>query len=94
MNSEKLIHDAHDVLEGRSRRNRFSRVMVFMGPAVIASVAYMDPGNFATNIQGGAQVGYMLLWVVVTSNLMAILIQTLSCQTGIGLRKESGRSLS
>jgi len=90
MNSEKLIHDAHDVLEGRSRRNRFSRVMVFMGPAVIASVAYMDPGNFATNIQGGAQVGYMLLWVVVTSNLMAISIQTLSAKLGLG----SGKNLA
>ena len=90
MNSEKLIHDAHDVLEGRSRRNRFSRVMVFMGPAVIASVAYMDPGNFATNIQGGAQFGYMLLWVVVTSNLMAILIQTLSAKLGLA----SGKNLA
>ncbi|EKD33615.1 MAG: hypothetical protein ACD_75C02642G0003 [uncultured bacterium] len=90
MNSEKLIHDAHDVLEGRSRRNRFSRVLVFMGPAVIASVAYMDPGNFATNIQGGAQFGYMLLWVVVTSNLMAILIQTLSAKLGLA----SGKNLA
>ncbi|KJR98293.1 MAG: manganese transport protein MntH [Desulfobulbaceae bacterium BRH_c16a] len=90
MNSEKLIHDAHDVLEGRSQRNRFSRVLVFMGPAVIASVAYMDPGNFATNIQGGAQFGYMLLWVVVTSNLMAILIQTLSAKLGLA----SGRNLA
>lgn len=54
-----------------------------MGPAFIASVAYMDPGNFATNIQGGAQYGYMLLWVVLASNLMAMLIQTLSAKLGL-----------
>jgi manganese transport protein len=54
-----------------------------MGPAFIASVAYIDPGNFATNIQAGAQFGYSLLWVVVFSNLMAMLIQTLSAKLGI-----------
>ena len=54
-----------------------------MGPAFIASVAYVDPGNFATNIQGGAKFGYMLLWVVVMSNLMAMLVQSLSAKLGI-----------
>jgi manganese transport protein len=54
-----------------------------MGPAFIASVAYIDPGNFATNIQGGAQFGYTLLWVIVASNLMAMLLQTLSAKLGI-----------
>jgi manganese transport protein len=49
-----------------------------LGPAFIASVAYVDPGNFATNIQGGAQFGYSLLWVIVASNLMAMLIQMLA----------------
>ena len=53
----------------------------------IASVAYVDPGNFATNIQGGAQFGYMLLWVIVASNLMAMLIQTLSAKLGIATGK-------
>ncbi len=57
--------------------------MPFLGPAFIASVAYVDPGNFATNIQGGAQFGYMLIWVIVASNLMAMLIQTLSAKLGI-----------
>lgn len=55
----------------------------FMGPAFIASVAYIDPGNFATNIQGGAQFGYTLLWVIAASNLMAMLIQILSAKLGI-----------
>lgn len=90
MNSDKTTQEAHDVLEGRSRKNRFARLLVFMGPAFIASVAYMDPGNFATNVQGGAQFGYMLLWVVVTSNLMAILIQTLSAKLGLA----SGKNLA
>jgi len=54
-----------------------------MGPAFIASIAYMDPGNFATNIQGGAQFGYLLVWVIVASNLMAMLIQSLSAKLGI-----------
>ena len=58
-------------------------MLPFLGPAFIASVAYIDPGNFATNIQSGAQFGYLLLWVVVASNLMAMLIQTLSAKLGI-----------
>ena len=57
--------------------------MPFLGPAFIASVAYVDPGNFATNIEGGAKFGYMLLWVIVASNLMAMLIQLLSAKLGI-----------
>src|SRR5438445_12879766 len=62
---------------------RVKRVMPFLGPAFVASVAYMDPGNFATNIQAGADYGYMLLWVLLLSNLMALLIQSLSAKLGI-----------
>ena len=58
----------------RSPFTRVRRVLPFLGPAFVASVAYMDPGNFATNIQAGADYGYMLLWVLLLSNLMAILI--------------------
>ena len=87
MNSDQTTQAAHDVLEGRSQKGRLARLLVFMGPAFIASVAYMDPGNFATNVQGGAQFGYMLLWVVVASNLMAILIQTLSAKLGLATGK-------
>ena len=53
-------------------RRGLRAVMPFLGPAFIASVAYIDPGNFATNMAGGAQFGYMLLWVVLAANLMAI----------------------
>ncbi len=78
---------ADEVLEGSSGRGFLSRLLPFLGPAFIASIAYMDPGNFATNIQGGAQYGYLLLWVVVTSNLMAMLVQSLSAKLGIATGK-------
>lgn len=71
------------ILEGQSKKNVLGRVLPFLGPAFIASVAYMDPGNFATNIQGGAKYGYLLVWVIVASNLMAMLIQALSAKLGI-----------
>jgi manganese transport protein len=67
-----------------------ARLLPFLGPAFIASVAYMDPGNFATNIQGGAKFGYLLLWVILASNLIAMLIQSLSAKLGIA----SGQNLA
>ncbi len=84
---ETTIQAATDVLTGASRKGPLARLIPFMGPAFIASVAYMDPGNFATNIQGGAQYGYLLLWVILGSNLIAILIQTLSAKLGIATRQ-------
>src|SRR5512133_1435427 len=79
----QTVSEATKVLSGESKRIGLARLLPFMGPAFIASVAYMDPGNFATNIQGGAKFGYTLLWVIVGSNLMAMLIQTLSAKLGI-----------
>ena len=70
-----------DVLAGRRRGPRSA--LLFAGPAVIASIAYMDPGNFATNIQAGSQFGYALLWVVVLANAFAMLFQALSAKLGI-----------
>jgi len=64
-------------------------VAPFLGPAFIASVAYVDPGNFATNVAAGAQFGYTLGWVVLVANLMAMLVQTMSAKLGIA----TGRSL-
>ena len=66
------------VLRGRSR----FRILPFLGPAFIACVAYIDPGNFATNIAGGSKFGYTLVWVIVAANLMAMLIQALSAKLG------------
>src|SRR3989441_12246341 len=65
------------------------RLLPFLGPAFVACVAYIDPGNFATNIAGGSKFGYTLVWVIVVSNLMAMLIQTLSAKLGIA----TGRNL-
>jgi manganese transport protein len=79
----RTVDNARAVLDGTQKKGLPARLMPFLGPAFIASVAYVDPGNFATNIQGGAQFGYMLLWVIVISNLMAMLIQTLSAKLGI-----------
>jgi manganese transport protein len=80
---QKTVQDALDILGNPGKRKRLARLMPFLGPAFIASVAYVDPGNFATNIQGGARFGYLLIWVIVVSNLMAMLIQTLSAKLGI-----------
>ncbi|MBO0710590.1 MAG: Nramp family divalent metal transporter [Acetobacteraceae bacterium] len=86
--TDRSIFAGREVLAGRRRGLR--AFLPFAGPALIASVAYMDPGNFATNIQGGARFGYMLLWVVVAANLTAMLFQALSARLGI----VAGRSLA
>ena len=79
----ETVRSATEVLTGESKKSGFARLLPFLGPAFIACVAYMDPGNFATNIQGGAKFGYQLLWVILASNLMAMLIQSLSAKLGI-----------
>nr|WP_217489056.1 Nramp family divalent metal transporter [Bacillus amyloliquefaciens] len=74
-----------DALDGKSKG--FKRLLPFLGPAFIAAIAYIDPGNFATNISAGSKYGYMLLWVILFSNLMAFLIQVLSAKLGIATGK-------
>jgi manganese transport protein len=71
-----------------SHQNLWRRLLAFAGPAYLVSVGYMDPGNWATDLEGGARFGYKLLWVVVASNLMAILLQTLSARLGIVTRRD------
>lgn len=86
---EAAVADAaRHSLEGRRRGLR--GLWPFLGPAFIAAVAYIDPGNFATNISGGAQFGYLLLWVVLAANLIAMLVQTQSAKLGIA----TGRNLA
>src|SRR5260370_15858540 len=82
------MNAASEALGGR--RGGLRSLLPFAGPAVIASVAYMDPGNFATNIQAGAKYNYNLLWVVVVANVIAMLFQALSAKLGI----VSGRNLA
>jgi manganese transport protein len=86
--TERTVATAHQVLAGR--RGGFRAALVFAGPAIIASIAYMDPGNFATNIQAGARYGYGLLWVVLLANVIAMLFQGLSAKLGI----VTGRNLA
>lgn len=79
--SERTLVVARKALAGR--RRGLGSYLAFVGPAVIASIAYMDPGNFATNIQAGAKYGYGLLWVVLLANMIAMLYQALSAKLGI-----------
>ena len=75
-----------DALEGSisvKKRGWFRRLFAFIGPAYLVSVGYMDPGNWATDIEGGSRFGYTLIWVLLMSNLMAVLLQTLSARMGI-----------
>jgi hypothetical protein len=76
-------------LEHARRRGRVRTALPLLGPAFVAAVAYVDPGNFATNIGGGARYGFLLVWVIVAANLMAMLVQYLSAKIGIA----SGRTL-
>jgi manganese transport protein len=76
-------------LQQLRQRGRVRGVLALLGPAFVAAVAYIDPGNFATNISGGAKYGYLLVWVIVCANLMAMLVQYLSAKTGIA----TGRNL-
>jgi manganese transport protein len=86
--SERAVATAQQVLAGQ--RHGVRAYAVFAGPAVMASIAYVDPGNFATNIQAGAKFGYGLLWVVLLANLIAMLFQALSAKLGI----VTGRNLA
>ncbi|RQW13875.1 divalent metal cation transporter [Paenibacillus rhizophilus] len=78
---ERHLLAAHSALQGKGKG--LKRILPFLGPAFIAAVAYLDPGNFATNITAGSKYGYLLLWVIAASNLMAVLIQSLSAKLGI-----------
>jgi manganese transport protein len=83
---EAAVADAaHRSLEGHTRG--IARLWPFLGPAFIAAVAYIDPGNFATNVSGGAKFGYMLLWVVLAANLVAMVVQAQSAKLGIATGK-------
>src|ERR1700731_3914989 len=86
--TDRAMLAGREALAGRRRGLR--SWLPFAGPAVMASVAYMDPGNFATNIQAGAKYNYNLLWVVVVANIIAILFQALSAKLGI----VTGRNLA
>src|SRR6267154_1039709 len=83
----RSLADVHSSVH-TSQVSFWRRLIAFAGPAYLVSVGYMDPGNWATDLEGGARFGYELLWVLVLSNLMAILLQTLSARLGIVTQRD------
>src|SRR5690606_19250386 len=77
------LQEVHHSISIEKTRSGWRRVLAFFGPAYLISVGYMDPGNWATDIAGGSQFGYSLIWVLVMSNIMALLLQSLSARLGI-----------
>src|ERR671912_2461243 len=73
------VNSSVDTTQGKG----WKKLLAFMGPAYLVSVGYMDPGNWATDIAGGSQFGYRLIWVLLMSNLMALLLQSLSARLGV-----------
>ncbi len=82
-----MLNEVDSALTHKSMSQKIKTLLPFLGPAFVASVAYIDPGNYATNIAAGSQFGYLLLWVILVANLMAGLIQTLSAKIGIATGK-------
>ncbi|RWW99975.1 Nramp family divalent metal transporter [Flavobacterium cerinum] len=84
-NSLEEVHESVTIIQNTSV---WKKVLAFFGPAYMISVGYMDPGNWATDIAGGSQFGYQLLWVLLMSNIMALLLQSLSARLGIVSRRD------
>ncbi len=86
--TQNSLSNVHETIDATKPRKGWKRILAFMGPAYLVSVGYMDPGNWATDLQGGAKFGYTLIWVLLMSNLMALLLQGLSARLGIVRRKD------
>lgn len=83
MNQEKSLSEVNQTVNVPSRGNVWRKMFAFLGPAYMVSVGYMDPGNWATDIAGGSRFGYQLIWVLLMSNLMALLLQSLAARLGV-----------
>jgi manganese transport protein len=81
--SEKSLSEVHESVDVNKTKGRFRKLLAFIGPAYLVSVGYMDPGNWATDIAGGSRFGYSLIWILLLSNLMALLLQSLAARLGI-----------
>ncbi len=79
----KSLEEVHSSVDTLKKKGFFRKLLAFMGPAYLISVGYMDPGNWATDLAGGSQFGYTLIWVLLMSNIMALLLQSLSVRLGI-----------
>ena len=85
---ENSLSEVHETVDTTKPRKGIRRFLAYAGPAYLVSVGYMDPGNWATDLQGGAKFGYQLIWVLLMSNLMALLLQSLSARLGIVRRRD------
>ncbi|WP_162126686.1 Nramp family divalent metal transporter [Flavobacterium phycosphaerae] len=83
MNKSKSLEEVNESVATQGNAKGFRKILAFLGPAYLISVGYMDPGNWATDIAGGSQFGYALIWVLLMSNIMALLLQSLSARLGI-----------
>src|SRR6187549_2214602 len=81
--SDNSLSEVHESVDTTKKIMGWRRIFSFFGPAYLVSVGYMDPGNWATDLAGGAKFGYTLIWVLLMSNLMALLLQSLSARLGI-----------
>ncbi len=86
--TENSLSEVHESVDTTVQRKGIKRFLAYAGPAYLVSVGYMDPGNWATDLQGGAKFGYQLIWVLLMSNLMALLLQSLSARLGIVRRRD------
>jgi len=86
--SDTSLSEVHETVDTTAPRKGWRRILAYLGPAYLVSVGYMDPGNWATDLQGGAKFGYQLIWVLLMSNLMALLLQSLSARLGIVRRRD------
>lgn len=84
----KSLEEVNESVMTDQKRSGFRRILAFLGPAYMISVGYMDPGNWATDIAGGSQFGYTLIWVLLMSNVMALLLQSLSARLGIVTQRD------
>lgn len=84
----KSLGEVNESVSTQNKKSGFRKILAFFGPAYLISVGYMDPGNWATDIAGGSQFGYALLWVLLMSNLMALLLQSLSARLGIVTQRD------
>lgn len=87
-NVDQSLSEVHETVDTTVPRKGWRRILAYIGPAYLVSVGYMDPGNWATDLQGGAKFGYQLIWVLLMSNLMALLLQSLSARLGIVRRRD------
>lgn len=87
-NVDQSLSEVHETVDTTVPRKGWKRILAYIGPAYLVSVGYMDPGNWATDLQGGAKFGYQLIWVLLMSNLMALLLQSLSARLGIVRRRD------